>query len=89
MADAAAVRVPYEVRVGTALGPILCAAVPHVRSATTATRVTLVLEAASLEAVVDVLRSILVPGVALELLRVVVDPAGPATGRLPARRVGR
>jgi hypothetical protein len=71
------VRVPYEVRVGAALGPMLCSAVPHVRSAATAAHVTLVVEAGNLDAVIDTLRALLVPGVTLELLRVATDDGVP------------
>jgi len=83
--------VPYEVRVGAALGPMLCSAVPHVRSATTAAHVTLVVEAVSLDAAIDTLRTLLVPGVVLELLRVVTDGGalGGGTPERPATSLGR
>lgn len=65
--EGGAVRVPYEVHVGSALGRMLLSAVPHVRSATA--RATAVVEAAGTDVLPRVLRGLLVPGVELELLR--------------------
>jgi hypothetical protein len=70
--DGEAVRVRYEVRVGTPLGRVLLSAVPHVRAATARARATVVVEVdvASMEMLTEVLRPYLAPGVELERLRV-------------------
>ena len=72
-ADGGQVRVPYEIHVGTALGRVLLSAVPHVRSATARGRATVVVDVASTDELPAVLRSLLAPGVELELLRVRAD----------------
>ena len=68
-----AVRIHYEVRVGAPLGPMLLSAVPHVRAASAGAQATVVVEAESLDAAAEVLRTLLAPGVELERLRVTVE----------------
>ena len=68
--DGTAVRVPYEIHVGTALGRVLLSAVPPVRSATARARATVVVEVPSTELLPEVLHTMLAPGVELELLRI-------------------